>query len=194
MVPTGVYGGAELYELIRRERVTHLFSTPAVLATIEPAGLDSVRVIMVGGEAFSPELVTRWAIPLGGDGEHGLRDFYNVYGPTEATIVVNIGEPLLPGDTPTIGGPDPRRAVAGAGQPAPARTRRCRGRAVCRGRRGDTRLSGPVRADRRSLRRQPLRRPGERMYRTGDVVRWSPGSSPMASRTVSNTSAGPISR
>ncbi|WP_280382619.1 condensation domain-containing protein, partial [Nocardia wallacei] len=52
VVPTGVFGGEELYELIRREQVTHLFITPAALATLDPAGLDSLRVLAVGGEAY----------------------------------------------------------------------------------------------------------------------------------------------
>ncbi|WP_280381699.1 non-ribosomal peptide synthetase, partial [Nocardia wallacei] len=89
-------------------QVTHLFITPAALATLDPAGLDSLRVLAVGGEAYSPELLAKWAIPLGDESlpDRPVRQFHNIYGPTETTIVVNIGEPLLPGDALTMGGPN----------------------------------------------------------------------------------------
>ena len=38
IVPTDIYGGAELASLIRREHVTHAFVTTAALATVDPAG------------------------------------------------------------------------------------------------------------------------------------------------------------
>ncbi|WP_438943990.1 amino acid adenylation domain-containing protein [Nocardia blacklockiae] len=96
-----VYGGDELAALLAREEVTHAFVTPAALASVDPAGLDDLRVIIAGGEACPPELVRRWAIPIA----EGTREFYNVYGPTEATIVTHISGPLAPGDPITIGRP-----------------------------------------------------------------------------------------
>ncbi|MEU8897410.1 amino acid adenylation domain-containing protein [Nocardia sp. NPDC048505] len=97
-----VYGGEELAALLRRERVTHAFITPAALASVDPAGLDRLRVVVAGGEACPPELVRRWAIPIAG---RRTREFYNGYGPTETTIMTNISAPLVPGETVTIGGP-----------------------------------------------------------------------------------------
>ncbi|MBF6327637.1 amino acid adenylation domain-containing protein [Nocardia transvalensis] len=96
-----VYGGDELAALLRRERVTHAFITPAALASVDPAGLDELRVVVAGGEACPPELVRRWAIPIA----TGAREFYNGYGPTETTIMTNISAPLVPGELVTIGGP-----------------------------------------------------------------------------------------
>ncbi len=101
VAPT-VYGGDELAGLLRRERVTHIILTPSALSSIDPAGLDDVRVVVVGGEACPPELVRRWAGTLV-DGHP--RKFFNGYGPTETTILVNISEPLKPGEPVDIGAP-----------------------------------------------------------------------------------------
>ncbi|WUI31184.1 amino acid adenylation domain-containing protein [Nocardia sp. NBC_00416] len=97
-----VYGGDELAGLLKRERVTHAFITPAALASLDPAGLDEFRVVVAGGEACPPDLVRRWAGLLG-DGRP--REFFNGYGPTETTIMTNISDPLVPGATVTIGAP-----------------------------------------------------------------------------------------
>ncbi|MFI6870290.1 amino acid adenylation domain-containing protein [Nocardia sp. NPDC050406] len=97
-----VLGGDELAALLRRERVTHAFITPAALASVDPAGLDDLRVVVAGGEACPPDLVRRWVLPLAGGVS---REFYNGYGPTETTIMTNISAPLVPGELVTIGGP-----------------------------------------------------------------------------------------
>nr|WP_231386900.1 non-ribosomal peptide synthetase [Nocardia sp. BMG111209] len=95
IAPTDVYGGAELAGLLRAERVTHAFLTPAAVASMDPAGLGDLESLAIGGEAWAPDLVTRWAT-------RGRR-FVNVYGPTEATVIMSIGEPLAPGDPITLG-------------------------------------------------------------------------------------------
>ncbi|MFX0576618.1 amino acid adenylation domain-containing protein [Nocardia nepalensis] len=102
VVSPSVYGGEELAALLRRERVTHAFITPAALASVDPTGLDKLRVVIAGGEACPPDLVRRWSIPISG---RRSREFYNGYGPTETTIMTNISAPLVPGETVTIGGP-----------------------------------------------------------------------------------------
>lgn len=94
-----VYGGAELAALLARERVTHAFITPSALASVDPRGLDQLRVIIAGGEACPPELVRRWVPPT------GTLEFFNGYGPTETTIMTNISAPLVPGEPANIGGP-----------------------------------------------------------------------------------------
>ncbi|NEW50308.1 amino acid adenylation domain-containing protein [Nocardia cyriacigeorgica] len=101
VAPT-VYGGDELAALLRREGVTHAFITPAALASVDPAGVDELRVVVAGGEACPPELVRRWVLPIS-DGR--TREFFNGYGPTETTIMTNISAPLVPGEPVTIGGP-----------------------------------------------------------------------------------------
>ncbi|MGO4650052.1 AMP-binding protein, partial [Nocardia sp. 2YAB30] len=97
IVAPGIYGGAELAELLRREQVTHAVITPGALTSVDPDGLDNLRVVVSAGDACPPELVRRWMA----DG----REFFNAYGPTEATIMTNHGTPLVAGELVTIGGP-----------------------------------------------------------------------------------------
>ncbi|NKY52405.1 amino acid adenylation domain-containing protein [Nocardia vermiculata] len=166
-----VLGGDELANLLLRERVTHAFITPAALASVDPAGLDELRVVVAGGEACPPELVRRWAIEIA----EGTREFYNGYGPTETTIMTNISAPLVPGETVTIGAPvrgiteyvlDEQLAQ------------------VPRGAVGELYISGAQVA--RGYHRRPgltaarfvpnlVDGNGSRLYRTGDLVRWTAG-------------------
>ncbi|MFI5775567.1 amino acid adenylation domain-containing protein [Nocardia sp. NPDC051570] len=163
IAPVGVYGGTELARVFIDEQITHAFITTAALGTVDPSGVTALRHVLVGGEALPPELVNRW-----GTG----RSLYNVYGPTETTIVTVISEPMTPGTPITIGGPI--RGVAAMVldsrlHPAPV------------GVTGELYLAGPALArgylHRPGLTAQrflanPYGKPGERMYRTGDLVRW----------------------
>nr|WP_245545701.1 non-ribosomal peptide synthetase [Nocardia higoensis] len=166
VAPPMVFGGAELAELIRREQVGVLMMTPGALESVDPAGLDSLRTLVVGGEKVTAELVNRWRSPG--------RIVHNVYGPTETTVIVT-GTELRAGETITIGS-----AFPGVGayvldpllRPVPA------------GVVGELYLSGPSLAH--GYRSRPdltadrfVANPfvaesdgaGARMYRTGDLVR-----------------------
>lgn len=163
IAPPTVYGGAELAELIARERTTHIALTPSVLATLNPGGLGCVRTVVVGGEVCPPELVARW---------YAGRRMINTYGPAEATIQTNAGEPMAAGEQVTIGGPI--RGVSELVLDA-------RLRPVPTGVVGELYLSGPALARGYRNRRgatasrfvaDPFGTPGRRMYRTGDLVRW----------------------
>ncbi|WP_084531625.1 amino acid adenylation domain-containing protein [Nocardia miyunensis] len=169
VAPTDIYGGGELAELLRSQRVTHAFMTPAALASVDPSGLDDLRMVVSGGDEVPAELVNRWS----GTDVSGVREFRVLYGPTETTMVTTSTEWLRPGDRPTIGGPLPqvRTLVLDA-----------RLRPVPVGVAGELYLAGPSLA-RGYLNRaatsaarfvaHPFGEPGERMYRTGDVVRWN---------------------
>ncbi|MTE14238.1 non-ribosomal peptide synthetase [Nocardia aurantiaca] len=163
ITPPGVVGGHELGQVFIEEGITHAFITTSALGTVDPTGVTSLRHVLVGGEALPPDLITRWAPG---------RKLYNVYGPTETTIVTMISQPMAPGEQITIGGP-----IRGVGatvldgrlHPAPA------------GVTGELQLAGAALA-RGYLRRpgltaqrfvaNPFGKPGARMYRTGDLVRW----------------------
>ncbi|MEV5838185.1 amino acid adenylation domain-containing protein [Nocardia sp. NPDC052112] len=163
-----VYGGEDLAALLRRERVTHAFITPAALASVDPAGLDKLRVVVAGGEACPPELVRRWTIPIAG---RRTREFYNGYGPTETTIMTNISAPLVPGETVTIGGPI--RAITeyvldDRLSPVPDRAvgeLYITGAQVARGYHERPALTAA------RFVANPFDRDGARLYRTGDLVR-----------------------
>ncbi len=94
IVPPGVYGGDELRSLLVEQRVTHGFITPSALASVDPAGVDDFTHFSIGGEAVPSELIARWAPG---------RAVMNGYGPTEATIMVTLTDPLTGDSRPTIG-------------------------------------------------------------------------------------------
>ncbi|MBY4128508.1 amino acid adenylation domain-containing protein [Rhodococcus fascians] len=162
IVPTGTFGGLELSELLRQQRVTHAFVTPAALASVEPTGLDELEVVVSGGENCPPELVDLW-----GRG----RKFFNAYGPTETTVVSTISPQLAPGDPVTIGD-----AITGTA----AYVLDGRLRPVPNGVAGELYLAGagitrgyfgkPSLTSNRFV-ANPFSDVIARMYRTGDVVR-----------------------
>jgi amino acid adenylation domain-containing protein/non-ribosomal peptide synthase protein (TIGR01720 family) len=159
--------GHELVQVLAEQRVTHALIPPAALATVPDRaardGLPRLRTVIVGGEAASPELVRRWAPG---------RRLINSYGPTEATVVSTWSRPLSPDGPVLIGRPIwnvTGYVLDDALRPAPV------------GVAGELYLAGPGLArgylGQPALTAQhfvacPFGRPGARMYRTGDVVRW----------------------
>ncbi|WP_248256405.1 Pls/PosA family non-ribosomal peptide synthetase [Georgenia sp. EYE_87] len=99
------------------ERDLTVVSTVPTLAGMWPVEtLDSVRLLIFGGEAVPPELAARLWRPG--------RELWNTYGPTEATVIA-CGAQLLPGEPVRIGlpidgwdlavvGPDGREVSEGA--------------------------------------------------------------------------------
>lgn len=85
-----------LLQFLQAHRISHALLTPAVLAVLPDAKLPDLQVLITGGEACSSRIIDRWA---------GDRQFFNAYGPTEATIWATVAQ-LTPGDHPlTIGHP-----------------------------------------------------------------------------------------
>ncbi|HWN42411.1 MAG TPA: amino acid adenylation domain-containing protein [Thermoanaerobaculia bacterium] len=156
--------GAPLLSILREQRITHLTLTPSALAALPESDLPELEVLAVAGEACAAELVERW-----GRG----RRFLNAYGPTENTVWAT-AQPCEPRRRPPIGRPVGNKrlyVLDAAGQPVPA------------GVAGELHLGGV------GLARGYLGRPdltaerfipdpfhgcGERLYRTGDVVRYLP--------------------
>ncbi|WP_330230540.1 amino acid adenylation domain-containing protein [Nocardia sp. NBC_00508] len=166
IAPPAVCAGADLDRLLRAERVTHASVTPSVLATMNPVGLDHLRVLAIGGEAATAELIEQWSAG---------RLMVNLYGPTEFSTWATCRGELVAGAPITIGGP-----IRGATsivldtwlRPVPV------------GVAGELYLAGPALARGYSDRFEmtaarfvahPYGEPGERMYRTGDMVRWVTG-------------------
>ncbi len=82
---------------INEQEITYFSTVPTMLAMID-RDLPSVHTLVLGGEACSNELVTRWAIPG--------RRMLNTYGPTEATVVATWSE-CVPSEAVSIGVPLP---------------------------------------------------------------------------------------
>jgi amino acid adenylation domain-containing protein len=73
-------------DFINRERISFFSTVPSFLALMTPNPM-SLRLLVLGGEACPPQLVTEWMRP-------GLR-ILNTYGPTEATVVATALECAL---------------------------------------------------------------------------------------------------
>ncbi|MEH6793174.1 MAG: amino acid adenylation domain-containing protein [Rhodococcus sp. (in: high G+C Gram-positive bacteria)] len=162
VAPADVYAGPSLARLLRERAITHLVCAPAVVATLHPGDLDGVEVFDVGGEAVSPAVVDAFAPG---------RQMLNAYGPTEATVLATLSQPLRAGERIDIGLPLPGvRALVldHALQP------------VVHGGVGELYLGGdglargyvgnPGGTAARFVADPAM--PGHRLYRTGDVVRW----------------------
>ncbi|MFE3525644.1 amino acid adenylation domain-containing protein [Streptomyces sp. NPDC059161] len=163
--PPGPLVGDALAEVLAGNRVTHALIPPTALASVPAADLPTLRTLVVGGEACSAELVARWAPG---------RRMVNAYGPTEATVAATMSAPLSPRTgAPPIGRPvwNTRVYVLDAGlRPVPP------------GVVGELYIAGDGLArgylHRPSLTAErfvasPYGPPGARMYRTGDVVKWT---------------------
>jgi amino acid adenylation domain-containing protein/non-ribosomal peptide synthase protein (TIGR01720 family) len=163
--------GPALGELLRREGITNLQIPPSLLDLV-PAGVyPELRTVALGAEACPAELVERW-----GKG----RRLLNCYGPTELTVFAcdkhEWGGYRAEQGPPPVGGPiaNMRAYVVDEG---------CR--AVPVGVAGEL-LMGGVQVTRGYLGKAGLTaerfvpdpfgsEPGGRLYRSGDVARWSAG-------------------
>ncbi|WP_156349773.1 MULTISPECIES: AMP-binding protein, partial [unclassified Mycobacterium] len=145
------------------ERVSVLSQTTAAVRMLSPQGLEGTALV-VGAEPVGAELVDRWAPG---------RVMVNVYGPTEATVFSTASTPLAAkSGAPPIGSAVPGAALFvldGWLRPVPVGVvgeLYVAGRGVGLGylRRAGLTATRFVAC--------PFGTPGERMYRSGDLVRW----------------------
>ncbi|GLY97852.1 non-ribosomal peptide synthetase [Actinoplanes sp. NBRC 103695] len=153
--------GRALVDLVENRGVTHVTLPPSLLSAVEAGGgLPDHVTLVVAGEACPPATVARWS---------RNRLMLNAYGPTETTVAATVSEPLGEGGTtPPIGRPisnvrayvlDDSLREAAVGELYLA------GAGVARGYAGRPALTA------HRFVADPFGPAGERMYRTGDVVR-----------------------
>ncbi|ORA09953.1 non-ribosomal peptide synthetase, partial [Mycobacterium asiaticum DSM 44297] len=165
VVPEEVAGSpADFRALLISERIDVLTQTPSAVGVLATDGLEATALV-VGGEACPTAVVDRWAPG---------RVVVNAYGPTETTVYAAMSAPLaIDAGPPPIGSP-----VSGAAlfvldewlRPVPPGVvgeLYVAGRGVGIG----YWLRAPLTAARFVA--CPLTgAPGQRMYRSGDLVRW----------------------
>jgi amino acid adenylation domain-containing protein len=89
--------GPALVRLLRDQQISAVLLPPSALAALPVDDLPALRTIAVEGEAFSADLVERWA--------NAGRRFFNLYGPTETTIFTTMAECVDGTRRPHIGRP-----------------------------------------------------------------------------------------
>ena len=159
--------GPGLVKLLQARHITHAAIPPAVLAAM-PAGaeaaLPELAWLVTAGEAFSPELAQRW-----GRGRHLITG----HGATETTVGDTIAVDWDLTRKPPLGVPLPNMkayVLDAWGEPVPIGTPgelHISGPQVGRGY-----LGNPALTAERFVPDPFTDRPGARMYRTGDMVRW----------------------
>lgn len=82
-VSNALHAGASLSEFLNLHHVTVLSTIPTLLSMLD-GEIPSLRLLILGGEVCTPDLIQRWSRP-------GLKIF-NTYGPTETTIVTTYSE------------------------------------------------------------------------------------------------------
>lgn len=154
-----VRSGMDLGPWLVAREITVVSTVPTLAALWPPEALDSVRLLVFGGETCPPELAERLAVDD--------REVWNTYGPTETTVVataarlgdeqpVRIGLPLDGWDLAVVGSDgqladEGELVISGVG------------------------LARYLDADKDHEKYQPLPALGwERAYRSGDLVRFEP--------------------
>lgn len=168
LVPYGVSTPEDLETLVRDQEITFVSLSPAMLALVAPGPYPALRKIQSGGDVLPAEVVARWWAPD--------RLMINMYGPTEATVACT-GSVLRAGTgrsgAPPIGTPmvdrqmyvvDRHDELVPSGVP---------GELLIGGDEGLARgyLNLPELTAERFV-PDPFR-PGLRVYRSGDLVRWT---------------------
>jgi amino acid adenylation domain-containing protein len=158
-----------LGEMLTAERIAFLNGPPALLSRIPVAAYPDLRCLVAGGEAFTRELVERWAAPG--------RQFVNGYGPTEAAVGCVSFECLPAAAWPVVSSPPIGRAMpnrsayildddGGLVAPGVPGEIVVGGDGLARGYLGSPSLTA------QRFVPDPIRR-GRRMYRTGDLGYWT---------------------
>ncbi|BAY78557.1 amino acid adenylation [Nostoc linckia NIES-25] len=86
--------GKPLIERLRDYSITHITLPPSALAVMPVEELPTLQTIIVAGEACPLELIKQWSVG---------RNFFNAYGPTEASVCATIAKCTLEDEKISIG-------------------------------------------------------------------------------------------
>ncbi|MGH3788279.1 MAG: amino acid adenylation domain-containing protein, partial [Pseudonocardiaceae bacterium] len=165
--PPGRLLAEQLMDVLEGQCISHALIPPAALSTLPAEAaqrLAALRCLIVGGEACPKELVARWAPG---------RMMINAYGPTESTVVASWSRPLTAEGPVPIGTPIANTQVYVLDsrlQPVPVGATGelyIAGIGLARGYLGRPGLTA------QRFVANPFAVPGARMYRSGDLVRWT---------------------
>ncbi|MFN6441574.1 MAG: amino acid adenylation domain-containing protein [Nostoc sp. DedSLP01] len=88
--------GFPLMERLRDDDITHVTLPPSALAVLPTEELPKLQTLVVAGEACPAELIKKWSVG---------RNFFNAYGPTEASVCATIAKCTPQNEKITIGRP-----------------------------------------------------------------------------------------
>jgi amino acid adenylation domain-containing protein len=88
--------GTPLIQRLKDDSITHITLPPSALAVLPAEELPALQTIIVGGEACSAELIKQWSVG---------RNFFNAYGPTEASVCATVAKCTDSGSKISIGRP-----------------------------------------------------------------------------------------
>jgi amino acid adenylation domain-containing protein len=156
--------GAALLATLRREEISMVLLPPSAMAALPDADLPKLRILTVGGEACTAEVVQRWAPG---------RALFNLYGPTEITVFATAARCEPDDRAPVIGRPIGNTRIYlldGKLQPVPLGV----AGELCIAGEGLARhyLNQPELTAARFIPDPFDRTPGARLYRTGDLARY----------------------
>jgi amino acid adenylation domain-containing protein len=158
--------GSSLIEVLRDKAITHVELPVSVLNVLPFEELPALQTIVVGGEACSSDLVARW-VPG--------RQFFNAYGPTEATVCATVALCNDGSQKPPIGRPIANTKIYildTENQPVPVGVPgelHIGGVGLARGY-----LNRPDLTDEKFIPNPFSNQPGSRLYKTGDLARYLP--------------------
>ncbi|HVT61983.1 MAG TPA: amino acid adenylation domain-containing protein, partial [Legionellaceae bacterium] len=156
-----IRSGLGLIDFLNQHEITVFSTVPTLLSSLK-GQVDSLRLLILGGEVCTPNIVAPWVRP-------GLT-IMNTYGPTEATVVTTVAEYIQ--DQPmTIGKPLPGYEIVlldeqlQTVQPGEAGELCISGTGLAKGyvNRSSTTATKFI--------ANPIE-PSKRLYRTGDLAQW----------------------
>ncbi|MDB9396255.1 non-ribosomal peptide synthetase [Microcystis aeruginosa] len=158
--------GQPLIERLVKNGITHVTLPPSALVVLPKESLPNLQTLIVAGEACPLNLVKQWSV---------RRNFFNAYGPTEASVCASIGECHQNDLKVTIG-----KAIANVQiyildshlQPVPVGVSGelyIGGVGVARGY-----LNRPELTQEKFIANPFSNDPGSRLYKTGDLARYLP--------------------